>query len=176
MSRQNGTDEHADLEAELRRDRPRPRSTFLSAMGARIEDAGGHVGAARDVARRSRPRFRYGLGVGFATVFLVVFASFGGLGYANSSVHTLRHSTPKLFSSIFHGNSYDKQGGKNDGHDGSHGGDDNGGGGGSAEHQYPHFVLVCLRVYRHHDIKIIVPQNAANKLISKGLAHTPPCH
>jgi len=178
MSRQNRNDDYSELEAELRRDRPAPRPTFLQSLSARIEDVVGRSETPRD---RARPRFRFGLAVAFATVFLAVFASFGGLGYANSSVRDLGHRGPNFVSHLIHGNTYhtssssSKRGSdEGDDHQGNNGDDDNGDDDDSAEHQYPHFVAICL-IKKHKEIEIVVPQKVANKLIAKGKAHVPPC-
>ena len=179
MSRQNPNDDHSELEAELRRGRPAPRPTFLQSLSARIEDVVGHAESPSYRARPSRPRFRFGLAVAFATVFLAVFASFGGLGYANSSVRALGHRGPSFVSHLIHGHTpYNTShtASKSEKHGGDNGDDDDGDDddNDSAEHQYPHFVAVCL-IKKHKEIRIVVPEKVANKLIAKGKAHVPPC-
>jgi hypothetical protein len=67
--------EHHELEAELRKCRPEPRSAFLAALSADLHDRMRRPKAAR------RAAFVTALTVGM----LAVFAAFGGLGYASSA-------------------------------------------------------------------------------------------
>jgi hypothetical protein len=78
-------DRHDDLhslEERLRLDRPEPRPAFLAEMAARLTEAGERA------PRRSKPRLRFGLAVGFAALFAVAFAAMGALGYAGSAARS----------------------------------------------------------------------------------------
>lgn len=86
--------EHGKLEGLLRRDRPAPRQDFLGTMIARVESEPAP-------ARRREPRFRFGLAVAFASIFLVAFASLGGLGYAKSGTFGAAEGTFSSVSNIF---------------------------------------------------------------------------
>jgi hypothetical protein len=74
----------ADLERELRADRPRPRADFVEMLAAEV---------------RSRPAEhsrvgRVGLAFAMSGLILVVLASFGGIGYASSAVsHAVKKQT-----------------------------------------------------------------------------------
>jgi hypothetical protein len=133
-----------------------------------------------------QPRLRLGLAAGFTVVFLAVFAGFGGLGYAKSTLFGGARGTGNAFGSLFgsgKGNSSSTPGGSqgpggNTGVGGviaSGGGGFPGHGGPPWFHQYPIFVVVCL-ITPNKDIPIIVLNPIGNLLIQKGVAHAPPCN
>jgi hypothetical protein len=70
------------LEDELRRRRPAPRQEFLDGIVSRVEAA---APTRETPLRRTRPRFRLGFAVAFASLFAVAFTAMGALGYAGSS-------------------------------------------------------------------------------------------
>ena len=72
-----------DLETELRNHRPEPRSEFLAGLTAVVEDR----------MRRPKTAMRAAFALAVTIGMLVVFASFGGLGYASSAAdHALNVS------------------------------------------------------------------------------------
>ncbi len=161
--------EHGKLEGLLRRDRPAPRQDFLETMIARVESEPAP-------ARRREPRFRFGLAVAFASIFLVAFASLGGLGYAKSGTFGAAKGTFSSVSDIFRSapartthastpaqasteQSQSKAEQSQSKASSSRGEDDDSPGASDSEremgdsdslraahHQYVHFVVVCVRL------------------------------
>lgn len=85
------------LEDELRQGRPRPSRALLDATLVKVSAAG-------PARRRTR---RLGLAVAFVLTVVVVFASFGGLGYAKSATTHAVSSTTGAVTSVVNGNSND---------------------------------------------------------------------
>jgi hypothetical protein len=69
--------EHHELEAELRKHRPEPRSAFLAALSADLHDR----------MRRPKAARRAAFVTALSVAMLAVFAAFGGLGYASSAAN-----------------------------------------------------------------------------------------
>ena len=148
----------SDLERQLRRNRPEPRSGFLAMLSDRIED---------------RPRHRRGVSmrlvlVGAVTaVMLVAMSAVGGLAYAGSGVRSVAKDVkvvvvaPAAAFSSFMNSDSSKRGGGNQGGQGGQG--DHGGQGGQGgdhgdhggqgdhgddghhghDHEYGHHKHVC---------------------------------
>ena len=75
-----------ELERELRRNRPEPRTEFLAAMVER-------VGRER---RSTTQRMRLGFAGALTAMILVSLAAFGGLSYAASAVESVAHVAVKV--------------------------------------------------------------------------------
>ena len=75
--------EHHDVEAELRRYRPVPRSAFVAALSEDLH------------ARMRRPRTlrRAALVTALTVGMLTAFASLGGIGYASSAANSAFHAS-----------------------------------------------------------------------------------
>jgi hypothetical protein len=74
--------EYRDVEAELKKNRPQPRSDFLSALADRVESrAPGHA------------RGRLALAGALSVAMLATFALLGGIGYAASAVSAVAQVT-----------------------------------------------------------------------------------
>jgi hypothetical protein len=76
----------ADLERELRRNRPEPRTEFLATMVER-------VGRER---RSTTQRMRLGFAGALTAMIVVSLGAFGGLGYAASAVQSVAHVVTKV--------------------------------------------------------------------------------
>ena len=75
-----------DLERELRRNRPEPRTEFLASMVER-------VGRER---RSAGKRMRLGFAGALTAMIVISLGVFGGLGYAASAVHSVAHVATKI--------------------------------------------------------------------------------
>jgi hypothetical protein len=75
-----------DLERELSRNRPEPRTEFLASMVER-------VGRER---RSTNQRMRLGFAGALTAMIVISLGAFGGLGYAASAVHSVAHVATKI--------------------------------------------------------------------------------
>jgi hypothetical protein len=75
-----------DLERELRRNRPEPRTEFLASMVER-------VGRER---RSTTQRMRFGFAGALTAMIVVSLGAFGGLSYAASAVQSVAHVASKI--------------------------------------------------------------------------------
>ncbi len=156
------------VEAALRDARPEPRPELVDRLAARME-SDSHPSQASASHTPVRSRRRLVLTTGFATVFLVVFAAFGGLGYAKSAV--TGETGPKVKAAGVAGASGSSSHGEQSDPAGHGNGNGNGNGGSSAHHQYHHFTLVCI----HGETPVLIPVDTASRLIAEGKATLPPC-
>ena len=67
----------SDLEAELRRSRPRPQPEFLALLAHRLGS---------EQRRSTRPALRLGVAGGLTAALLIALAAVGGLGHAATGV------------------------------------------------------------------------------------------
>jgi hypothetical protein len=193
--------EFSELEQELRRERPRPRSAFVDALATELRG--------ERVSTSPRRSLRYRLAaVGALTVLLgVAAAATGGLGYAATASSHAVSSVTHIFDSESTARTHNgaapakagvqgsagaassasRAGGDGNGQQGDQGGDQsvqvadqsNGNGGdNAARHQYHEFVFVCLRIPRKHPrffVTIRVPKDVADRWIARGRATPGPC-
>lgn len=183
-------DDLTRLGDELRASRPEPRQELLDELVARTQ-------ADRRPARTSRPvaarRPRFALASGFLVLVLALLASFGGVGYATSSVkgaakavsHAVsgkKDNGSRTTQSSRRGNDDDGPG--NNGNNGNNGNGGNGGnqgddddedehhgGGDPWVHQYSRYVLVCypFQVGRRTVFRtIIVPRQVVGFFVPPG--------
>jgi hypothetical protein len=74
---------HQDFEEELRRYRPEPRGEFLATLEQDLHE--------QRSMRQPLTLRRAALATGLSAGMLALFASFGGIGYASSAVHSTFH-------------------------------------------------------------------------------------
>lgn len=136
MRRSFSRDDSRGLEQELFDARSRPRPEFLNELALQVESAP----AARVRARR--PRFAAALV--FAVVVLAGLASFGGAGYAKSSITSAVKSSEHVVSKVVKSNKPVSRTTSTTNHS-NHSNH-------PSMHQYSHFVLVCYPfvVRKHH--------------------------
>jgi hypothetical protein len=116
--------------------------------------------AQRPARGHRRPSRRPVLAIAFASVFLAVFAGFGGIGYAKSAVSNATNGTHITVSGVG-GPSVSVGNGAT--------------AGSPTHHQYPHFALTCI-ITPQRDIPVILPVRLVDFLIANGVAHPPPCN
>ena len=127
-----------DLESELRRTRPSPSEDVVDGVVAKVAAAG-----ASHRGRVARPRAT--LGVAFLAVGALVFASFGGIGYAKSAAGSAVTSTAQAVTAVVSQPASKKQStsqaakAQND----PQGPSTNANGNGSGQSQYTDKVLIC---------------------------------
>lgn len=160
MRRFSSNDDFSDLEGELRGGRAEPRAELLHELVARVD---------RPPVRPRRPSFA--LALAFALVVLGAFASFGGVGYAKSSVQHAAKSVGQVASAVVRTERHTANGPGT-------GNNNTGNGTGSNNnvadnrhghpvppfvHQYHRFVLVC-----HNGHTIVVPQQSVGSFVPPG--------
>jgi hypothetical protein len=188
--------EFSELERQLRRERPRPRSAYLDTLATELRR--------EQVQRSPRHSLRYRVATaGALTVLLgIAAAASGGLSYAaTASSHTV-NAVAHIFDSqsvaqVHNGaapSKGDVQASAGDDGNGQQASnqdqssdqsvqsDDsaagNGHGSNAAHHQYNPLVFVCLRIPRKHPrffVTILVPKNVADRWIARGRATPGPC-
>jgi hypothetical protein len=195
--------EFSELERQLRRERPRPRSAYLDTLASELRR--------EQVQRSPRHSLRYRVATaGALTVLLgIAAAASGGLSYAaTASSHTV-NAVAHIFDSQSvaqvhngaapskgdvqasagddgSGQQADDQDPSADNQDQSSDqsvqGDESaaghGGGDQAAHHQYNPLVFVCLRIPRKHPrffVTVLVPKSVADRWIARGRATPGPC-
>jgi hypothetical protein len=168
------------LEQELRRSRPQPRSDYVDALATQLRS--------ERAAPPRRPALRYRVGIAVALTSLLAAAAgaFGGLGYAsNASSHTVR-AVAHVFNvdrsqnrDAARQNAIDARSGRsNQNEQGNDNAQGNQNQGNAAGRQYIVFEFVCLRVPPHNPfifITLHLPKPAADALVARGVATMGPC-
>lgn len=138
-------DDFSDLESELRNARPEPRGDLLDELVSRVQPVPSRVPV-------RRPRIAAALV--FAVVVLVALASFGGVGYATSSIKAAAKSSQHAVSSVV------TKGDDKQSKSSSNSSNNNGQGGGHHPpwmYEYSPFVVICYR-FQFGSHTIVVPR------------------
>jgi hypothetical protein len=152
------------LEAELRSRRPEPRAEFLADLVSRVER--------QSAPARRAPRFRFGLAVAFAVVFVVAGAAFGALGYTTTAVRDTVARIGGIAEGVVKPSAESREGTKQSQKTGGQPARALGAGSAGAgvlaasdfsistksgHHQYPRFVVVCIQL-KNKQLTIVIPR------------------
>jgi hypothetical protein len=185
--------EFSELERELRRERPRPRRSYLDALATELRSERGNPSPRRSL------RYRVAA-AGVLTVLLgIAAAASGGLSYATTASSHTAKAVAHIFDSQsgaqvhngatpWKGNAQSPTGDhasdqQSDNEDqvsdqGVQGENSGSGGDNAAGHQYRELVFACLHVPKNHPrifITLRVPKFVADRWIAEGRATPGPC-